>query len=83
MLLSVNKSKMRQMLDLKKKTLGREDAAGDAFKLIHHDEHLKKPEPAMSSAPLHPMPAATAVTAAPAAPPAPPAPGTIGALRLR
>ncbi len=74
MLLSVNKSKMRQMLDLRKKTMGREDAATDAFKLVHHDEHLKKLEAAA------PMPAAPV---APAALPASAAPGTIGALRLR
>ncbi len=77
MLLSVNKSKMRQMLDLRKKTMGREDAATDAFKLIHHDEHLKKPEAAAHAAPVPVAPVA------PAAAPAPAAPGTIGALRLR
>jgi len=46
MLLSVNKSKMRQMLDRLKKSMGKDVAGAHAFKLTQNDEHLKKPEPA-------------------------------------
>ena len=55
---SVNKAKMRQMLDRLKKSMGQDDASSASFKLAETDEHHKKPAP-------KPAPAA------PAAPPAP------------
>jgi twitching motility protein PilT len=56
MLLSVNKSKMRQMLDRLKKSMGKDDAGAHDFKLAPHDEHMKKKEPAPP--PAAPTPAA-------------------------
>jgi twitching motility protein PilT len=40
MLLSVNKSRMRQKMDMVNKVLGRDNATTDALKLFHTDEHL-------------------------------------------
>ena len=62
MLLSVNKSRMRQKLDTVKKSMGRDDATTDSLKLFHTDEHLEKI--AASAAPA-------AAAAAPKAPPPP------------
>ena len=45
MLLSVNKTKMRQSLDRLKKTMGDDADSAHSFKLAHTDEHEKK-EPA-------------------------------------
>ena len=56
MLLSVNKTKMRQALDRLKKTMGNDEDSRHSFKLAHTDEHEKK-EPAPFSRPL---PAGTA-----------------------
>jgi twitching motility protein PilT len=40
MLLSVNKSRMRQKLDIVNKVLGRDEASTENLKLYHTDEHL-------------------------------------------
>jgi twitching motility protein PilT len=56
MLLSVNKTKMRQMLDRLKKSLGNHDDGNHSFKLAETDEHLKKPEPPAPPA-IAPLPA--------------------------
>ncbi len=42
MLLSVNKTSMRQMMDRLKKSLGKDDAGAHSFKLKETDEHVKK-----------------------------------------
>ena len=48
MLLSVNKTKMRQVLDRLKKTMGDDADSAHSFKLAQHDEHEKKePAPAL------------------------------------
>jgi twitching motility protein PilT len=59
MLLSVNKTKMRQLLDRLKKSLGNHEDGNHSFKLAETDEHLKKPEPAPqpATAPLPAIPA--------------------------
>jgi len=61
MLLSVNKAKMRQLLDRLKKTMGHDDDGNHSFKLAETDEHLKKSEPVMAQ----PAAAPVAVAAAP------------------
>lgn len=63
MLLSVNKAKMRQMLDRLKKSIGKDDSGDHNFTLRHHDEHVKKAH----AAPLPAAPASSG-TAASAAP---------------
>jgi twitching motility protein PilT len=60
LLLSVNKSRMRQMMDRLKKKLGQEESGEHGLKLIDLDEHAPKPKPA-----------AAPVAAAPASPAAP------------
>ncbi len=61
MLLAVNKTKMRQMLDRLKKTLGHEEENTLDFKLKHHDEHEKK----AVVQPHIPVPPPVVATAAP------------------
>jgi twitching motility protein PilT len=61
MLLAVNKSRMRQRLDVTKKTMGRDDATSDGFKLRHSEEQVANP-------------AELPAVAAPAPPASPPVP---------
>ena len=42
MLLSVNKTRMRQKLDTVKKSLGQDDATTDSLRLFHTNQHLPK-----------------------------------------
>jgi twitching motility protein PilT len=59
MLLSVNKSRMRQKLDIVNKVLGRDEATTESLKLYHTDEHLPKmttPEGVVMAAPTAPLP---------------------------
>lgn len=51
MLLAVNKTKMRQMLDRQKKQMGQDDSGDHSFKLAEHEEHAKKSAPAPAAAP--------------------------------
>ena len=62
MLLSVNKSKMRQMMDRLKKTLGRDETAAQVFKLdlveepaVKRTEATPPPIPAPAGAPVGPL----------------------------
>ncbi len=71
MLLSVNKTKMRQMLDARKKSIGQDDSGSGDFKLAHRED---KPTPVAPA----PAPAAPAAVA-----PTPVASQVIGALRLK
>jgi twitching motility protein PilT len=70
MLLSVNKSRMRQKLDVANKNLGRDTATTDGFKLARRADEEETPEPTPEAAAPVPVPAA-----APAAP--------VGDLKLR
>ena len=72
MLLSVNKTKMRQALDRLKKTMGTDEDAAHSFKLAPTDEHEKK-EPA-PDAKMTPPGAAPLPIPKLATPPAPAAP---------
>ena len=72
MLLSVNKTKMRQALDRLKKTMGNDEDAAHSFKLAPTDEHEKK-EPA-PDAKMTPPGAAPLPIPKLATPPAPAAP---------
>jgi twitching motility protein PilT len=67
MLLSVNKSKLRQMMDRLKKTLGKEDEATHSFKLDVQEEPAPRLPPPLPTAPKLPPP----LPAAPATAPAP------------
>ena len=62
MLLSVNKSRMRQMMDRLKKKLGQDPAVAHGLKLAECDEHPPKPEPP-------PLPAGSGAVPVPAAAP--------------
>jgi twitching motility protein PilT len=68
MMLSVNKSRMRQKMDAVKKGMGQDEAKTDSLKLHHTDEHLQKITkdiiPVTLSAP--PVPQAPPPAAAPA-----------------
>ena len=46
MLLSVNKSRMRQMMDRLKKTMGSDEITSAGLKLVPHEEPAPKPAPA-------------------------------------
>lgn len=64
MLLAVNKTKMRQMLDRQKKQMGQDDSGDHSFKLAEHEEHAKKSAPAPAAAPkAAPAPLQTAPVA--------------------
>lgn len=57
MLLSVNKSRMRQMMDRLKKKMGQEESGEHGLRLIEHEEPRPKPAPAPAPAPaLAPAP---------------------------
>ena len=64
MLLSVNKSRMRQKMDMVKKLLGRDDATTESLKLFHTDEHLPKTGVEAQPAPAPVIPPAPASTVA-------------------
>ncbi len=79
MLLSVNKTSMRQMVDRLKKSLGNDEDGKHSFKLAENDEHVKKSAPAATKAgntPLHspvPLRGAAPLTMVPAPMPTVPA----------
>ncbi len=88
MLLSVNKTRMRQMLDRVKKAMGHDEDSRHSFKLAELDEHLKKPAPAPATpgaAPLAaPAPMRVAASAtAPVTVVAAPLPTVPGNFKLR
>ena len=59
MLLSVNKGRMRQKLDMVNKMLGRDETTTENLKLYHTDEHLPKmmsPDGVVMAAPAAPLP---------------------------
>jgi twitching motility protein PilT len=69
MMLSVNKSRMRQKMDAVKKGMGQDDAKTDTLKLHHTDEHLQKITKdiipvALSAPPVPPVPQAPLPAAA-------------------
>ena len=79
MLLSVNKTSMRQMVDRLKKSLGNDEDGNHSFKLAENDEHVKKVAPAAAPVggaplpPLVPLRGAAPLTMAPAPMPTVPA----------
>ena len=88
MLLSVNKTKMRQMLDRLKKAMGNHEDGVHSFKLAEMDEHLKKSAPVAAQPggvpPAAPVPLHRAAPAhAPVTVPAGPMPTVTGSLKLQ
>jgi len=59
MLLSVNKSRMRQMLDHLKKAMGNDEDGAHDFRLAATKEHVKKPAAVAAAAPAATLPTAS------------------------